>query len=84
MSALAARRAGGLAHYLMRDAIRGATPRADLRQPQALVRLSRNANAAGILRPKILCKDIGEKPQFWVDRSGQIVPRHSVYYIVPQ
>jgi hypothetical protein len=36
-----------------------------------------------ILRPKILCKDITEKPQFWVDWCGQIVPRHSVYYIVP-
>ena len=37
-----------------------------------------------ILRPKILCKDISETPQFWVDRSGDIVPRHSVYYIVPR
>lgn len=37
-----------------------------------------------ILRPKILCKDISEIPQFWMDRSGQIVPRHSVYYLVPQ
>ncbi len=37
-----------------------------------------------ILRPKILCKDIGEAPHFWVDRSGEIVPRHSVYYIVPR
>jgi hypothetical protein len=37
-----------------------------------------------ILRPKILCKDISETPHFWVDRSGQFVPRHSVYYIVPQ
>ena len=37
-----------------------------------------------ILRPKILCKDITETPQFWVDRVGDIVPRHSVYYIVPQ
>ncbi len=37
-----------------------------------------------ILRPKILCKDIGEAPHFWVDRSGTIVPRHSVYYIVPR
>ncbi len=36
-----------------------------------------------ILRPKILCKDICEKPHFWVDRSGRIVPRHSIYYIVP-
>jgi hypothetical protein len=37
-----------------------------------------------ILRPKILCKDIGATPHFWVDRSGEIVPRHSVYYIVPR
>jgi adenine-specific DNA-methyltransferase len=37
-----------------------------------------------ILRPKILCKDISEVPHFWIDRSGEIVPRHSVYYIVPR
>jgi SAM-dependent methyltransferase len=37
-----------------------------------------------ILRPKILCKDICETPHFWVEPSGQIVPRHSVYYIVPR
>lgn len=36
-----------------------------------------------ILLPKILCKDIGATPQFWIDRSGDIVPRHSVYYLVP-
>jgi adenine-specific DNA-methyltransferase len=36
-----------------------------------------------ILRPKILCKDITEKPYFWIDRVGSLVPRHSVYYIVP-
>lgn len=37
-----------------------------------------------IRRPKILCKDIGETPHFWIDRSGEIVPRHSIYYIVPR
>jgi adenine-specific DNA-methyltransferase len=37
-----------------------------------------------ILRPKILCKDITEKPYFWIDRKGALVPRHSVYYIVPE
>jgi adenine-specific DNA-methyltransferase len=37
-----------------------------------------------ILRPKILCKDIAQKPYFWIDRKGDLVPRHSVYYIVPQ
>jgi hypothetical protein len=36
-----------------------------------------------ILRPKILCKDIGASPFFVIDRKGTIVPRHSVYYIVP-
>ena len=33
--------------------------------------------------PKILCKDIGAAPFFAVDREGSILPRHSVYYIVP-
>jgi adenine-specific DNA-methyltransferase len=37
-----------------------------------------------ILRPKILCKDIGARPWFGVDESGDIVPRHSVYYLVPK
>lgn len=36
-----------------------------------------------ILRPKILCKDIGSRPWFVVDEDGDIVPRHSVYYLVP-
>jgi len=39
---------------------------------------------ADILRPKILCKDITEQPHFWIDRKGSLVPRHSVYYIVPR
>jgi len=37
-----------------------------------------------ILRPKILCKDIGERPWFVVDEAGDVVPRHSVYYLVPR
>ncbi len=37
-----------------------------------------------ILRPKILCKDIAVRPEFWADLDGHIVPRHSVYYIVPR
>lgn len=36
-----------------------------------------------ILRPKILCKDIGARPWFVADESGDVVPRHSVYYLVP-
>lgn len=38
---------------------------------------------AYLLRPKILCKDIGATPLFVVDRRGTIVPRHSTYYVVP-
>lgn len=37
-----------------------------------------------ILRPKLLCKDVTPEPFFWIDRQGDIVPRHSVYYVVPQ
>jgi adenine-specific DNA-methyltransferase len=37
-----------------------------------------------VLRPKLLCKDIGAEPRFVVDRKGSIVPRHSLYYIVPR
>lgn len=40
--------------------------------------------ARDLSRPKILCKDIAAEPRFWVDESGVIVPRHSVYYIVPR
>jgi adenine-specific DNA-methyltransferase len=34
-------------------------------------------------RPKLLCKDITESPFFVIDYDGSIVPRHSVYYVVP-
>jgi hypothetical protein len=37
-----------------------------------------------ILQPKILCKDIADKPEFWADRTGDVVPRHTVYYIIPE
>lgn len=36
-----------------------------------------------LLRPKLLCKDIGVTPYFVADEAGRFVPRHSVYYIVP-
>lgn len=36
-----------------------------------------------MLRPKLLCKDITETPFFITDEAGSIVPRHSVYYVVP-
>jgi adenine-specific DNA-methyltransferase len=39
---------------------------------------------AHILQRKILCKDITKKPFFRIDDKGEIVPGHSVYYIVPK
>lgn len=37
-----------------------------------------------MLVPKILCKDIGVRPWFVVEDRGDILPRHSVYYLVPR
>lgn len=36
-----------------------------------------------LLRPKLLCKDITQRPFFVLDEAGDVVPRHSVYYVVP-
>ena len=43
-----------------------------------------NPPLAQILQRKILCKDITETPFFRIDYSGEIVPGHSVYYIIPK
>ncbi len=37
-----------------------------------------------LLQPKILCKDIGEAPAFVIDAKGELIPRHTVYYIIPK
>lgn len=37
-----------------------------------------------ILRPKILFRDVADEPRFWTDLEGEVVPRHSVYYLVPR
>ena len=37
-----------------------------------------------IFRPKILCQDLVGEPRFWRDDKGEILPRHTVYYIVPR
>lgn len=34
-------------------------------------------------QPKLLCKDITNKSHFWQDESGEVIPRHSVYYLIP-
>lgn len=38
---------------------------------------------ADCLKPKILCRDLTQAPKFWIDEAGGVMPRHSVYYIIP-
>ncbi len=76
-------RLGALGHYLMRDDIRRRLLARTCVRRKPWYAFHETPVLGDLLRPKILCKDIAEKPHFWVDRSGQIVPRHSVYYIVP-
>lgn len=51
---------------------------------RAWYRFHDNVPLDDILRPKILTKDITSEPRFWADHEGRIVPRHTVYYIVPK
>ncbi|NEU56271.1 Eco57I restriction-modification methylase domain-containing protein [Halorussus sp. MSC15.2] len=37
-----------------------------------------------VLQPKIVCPDIIEEPKFWLETEGDVIPRHSVYYIIPE
>lgn len=77
-------RLGALRRYLMRDDIRRRLLARTCVKRKPWYAFHETPALQEILRPKILCKDIGATPHFWVDRSGQIVPRHSVYYIVPR
>lgn len=36
-----------------------------------------------LLQPKIVWKDVSESPQFWDEPNGTVVPKHSVYYLIP-
>jgi len=75
---------GALRHYLLRhDVHRRLLARTCVKR-KPWYAFHETPALRDILRPKILCKDIGATPHFWVDRSGEIVPRHSVYYIVPR
>jgi len=37
-----------------------------------------------MLQPKIVWKDIAKEPRFWLEERGDVVPKHSVYYAVPE
>lgn len=36
-----------------------------------------------LLQPKIVFKDIAKNPKFWPEEDGDVVPKHSVYYLIP-
>ena len=77
-------RLGALGRYLMRDDVRQRLLARTCVKRKPWYAFHETPALPEILRPKILCKDIGKTPHFWVDRSGQVVPRHSVYYLVPR
>jgi adenine-specific DNA-methyltransferase len=72
---------GALGHYLSR--MRGRLTERTCVRRKPWYAFHETPPLPEILRPKILCKDITERPHFWIDREGSVVPRHSVYYIVP-
>ncbi|MFB6186907.1 MAG: Eco57I restriction-modification methylase domain-containing protein [Halobacteriaceae archaeon] len=43
-----------------------------------------NPQMQDLLSPKIVWRDITDEPKFWIDRGGDYIPRHSVYYLVPR
>lgn len=75
---------GALGKYLRQPPIRTKLVRRTCARRKPWYSFHESPPLPDILRPKILCKDITAKPQFWVDRSGKLVPRHSVYYIIPK
>jgi len=75
---------GALGSYLSRPEIRSRLERRTCARRKPWYSFHETPPMAYLLRPKILCKDITSRPQFWIDRKGSIIPRHSVYYIVPR
>jgi adenine-specific DNA-methyltransferase len=75
---------GPLRRYLSRTAVREKLLSRTCVERKPWYAFHETPPLADILRPKILCKDIAERPRFWIDDAGILVPRHSVYYIVPR
>lgn len=76
-------RLGGLRDYLASRSVRTALAQRSCAKRKPWYAFHDSFPVADLLRPKILCKDISERPVFVADGTGEIVPRHSVYYIVP-
>src|SRR5579863_1049494 len=83
-SLLPERRLGALGGYLRRSHIRKRLEGRTCARRKPWYAFHETPPLPDILRPKILCKDITQKPKFWIDQAGTLVPRHSVYYVVPK
>jgi SAM-dependent methyltransferase len=82
-SLLSERQLGPLARYLANPSRRARLTRRTCVARKPWYAFHENPPLEEIRRPKILCKDIGRRPWFFVDESGEIIPRHSLYYLVP-
>ncbi len=72
-----------LGHYLSRRPVRERLEMRTCARRKPWYAFHDSAPLPDILRPKLLCKDITAEPHFWADHAGSIVPRHSLYYLVP-
>lgn len=75
---------GALGRYLQRSEVRRRLLVRTCAERKPWYAFHETPTLREILRPKLLCKDICEKPHFWIDRFGHLVPRHSVYYLTPR
>lgn len=75
---------GGLGDYLKRPDVKSKLAMRSCTQRKPWHAFHDAPQMSDLLRPKILCKDICDNPVFWIDKDGLVVPRHSVYYIVPK
>ena len=75
---------GALKQYLEQKAVRDRLLQRTCVSRKPWYAFHENPPLKELLRPKILCKDITPVVKFWADRTGLLVPRHSVYYVVPE
>jgi len=78
------RELGVLGDYLGQEEIRKKLVQRTCARRKPWYAWHENPQFKDTLRPKILAKDITEVPAFMVDATGEIIPRHTVYYIIPK
>lgn len=75
---------GALGDYLSQEDIHKRLIRRTCARRKPWYAWHENPQFKDTLKPKILAKDITEIPVFVIDAKGEIVPRHTVYYIIPK